>query len=157
MFFLHFSFLSTNTSLNPDPNTAFGFRDAFYLLHYTYTIKQKHMNVQDSKGIGRQRRRWSHWMRAVSSSRSMPSPCRFCWENGDLSPNSLQFRSQKWNQKWILDTESFRERGLLEEEPFEKGVTLHAGEEEGLGRRVGSWVVQHRQFLLYLFHLLRRH
>ena len=32
-----------------------------------------------------------HWMRKVSSSRSMASPCGVCCENGDLSPNSLQF------------------------------------------------------------------
>lgn len=32
-----------------------------------------------------------HWMREVSSSRSMASPCVLCCEKGDLSPNSLQF------------------------------------------------------------------
>ena len=36
-------------------------------------------------------RKWEHlhWIRPVSSSRSWPSPCRFCWEKGDLSPKSL--------------------------------------------------------------------
>ena len=40
-----------------------------------------------------------------------------------------------------------------EEEPLEKSVAFHAGEEERLGRSIGSWVIQHRQFSLYVFHL----
>ena len=40
-----------------------------------------------------------------------------------------------------------------EEEPLEKTVAFHAGEEERLRRSIGSWVIQHRQFSLYVFHL----
>lgn len=44
-----------------------------------------------------------------------------------------------------------------EEEPLEKSVALHAGEEKGLSGSVGSGVVQRRQFPLYFLHLLRCH
>jgi hypothetical protein len=49
-------------------------------------------------------REWKlvHWIWAVSSSRSSASPCMFCWEKGDLSPNSLvqiqEFRSFRLNK-----------------------------------------------------------
>lgn len=38
-------------------------------------------------------------MRAVSSSRSMASPWRLCWEKGDLSPNKLQLDQKPGQSK----------------------------------------------------------
>lgn len=46
-----------------------------------------------------------------------------------------------------------REMERPEEEPLEKSVAFHAGEEERLSRSIGSWVIQHRQLSLYVFHL----
>lgn len=46
---------------------------------------------------------------------------------------------------------------ILEEEPFEKSITFHPSEEERLSRSICPWVTQHRELLLYLLHLLRRH
>ena len=120
-----------------------------------------------------------HWMREVSSSRTMASPCWLCCENGDLSPNSLQqtnlnrtllkktqgsasfrigwFGRKKKNNGEKIDLKEKGQLGGPEEEPLEKGVALHASEEERLRRSIGSRVIQRRQFLLYFFHLPRRH
>jgi hypothetical protein len=50
-----------------------------------------------------------------------------------------------------------RGNGVLKEEPFEKSITFHASEKKKLSRSIGSWIIQHPQFSLYLFHLLRCH
>ena len=62
----------------------------------THTAHVKYKTSQKSKETNLILQKGLHWIRAVSSSRSIVSPWRVCWEKGDLSPNNLNPKKQQW-------------------------------------------------------------
>lgn len=63
----------------------------------------------------------------------------------------------KWGGGTEEEGERKKVRWIPEEEPFEEGVSLDPGEEEGLSGGVGSRVIEHLQLPLDHLHLPRRH